>query len=1113
MAKKIDKRIFGIHKSHIDDNTVIYSSFDGSVTSEVGVSPTLTGTASYKPMPTGLGLQLDNAEYLTYVVTGLNACTADIIVETASFFRASTNANHLYALTNNDESINFGISKTSSSNSLRVYYGSTYSVFVVAIPNTPYTHIRFTVNNTDIKVYINGVLVTYKVIDRALTSATTLYVGRIINWGYVGTISDLSISNIDRGDYFPTLPKDFIAGYAKLAPAFSNQRGCYADPLTSEVKTDLVKIGYPNAPQLTVSRTSGNWASGDTIKVKGLGGEIISGVVDSDTALARILSVVSGISNGGTTGVLQLDDVSKIAVNDIFKILLTTTNVHALNYTVNSVDTTLNQITITASGGSFSTSTSSDIILGAIIETTTSTSSPNVKYMNGTTLTAVTGTWSNLGTNEATFTLGTNASLTTQDLQIEYSLNEVAGQGQTEVLSTTLGGEVNGKKLVVGTVAVRDDFKGKVANSIVENPHRIFYKTSTVLETPSGSWNEYVLQSEMDVFSTLNGVSKSVTTSTNGHYAQKRFSFNLIRLIEDKFGKIPSVDPVGWLKANINKITCNAYVYGACPSGNKANIAIFATDTNTWSLSSNHLANIITVLTSTSTVLSNKIDANGFTHFLAYTDPSDGVTASTIYCDYVSIEVELKGLTGYDMLVPENPRRDESWKITSADMKKVDDFSNKSSGSNLLNPHSFYRAYHTALRTPSEKHASDSSLGFLEFATTASYDTIKYLDGTIQNGSANSNGAIPQHLFSWNIIELIERKYGTIPATDKVAFAKLFVDKVVCNWWGYGSCPSGNKAYLKVFNNNAWDSDGFNNTSSSPSVITRAIVGYIQTGIQSDGYMHFLAHTDASDGTTPSVINTDYCSIEVTLKDTAIPYLDYFKGKYSKNNVLLVRKETKEVRTYFGADKNDSISVIGEYVPYAGLGDKITKAKILAVGDPIITTLGTGGSDGNIDYTGLRSLSSRLPSLIDDYKLTCERFKTDGLNVVIDTVKLKNNGEVYGSNGSSTERRLYPVEGVYLSPYSTLAITPIRGINKRPSLFTDNISNSSAQIILQLSLPQTLPNDAIISIPLLITENSNLYLAVLSTKKSSTLTSGSLIFYSNQITYDVFPVSGKPLIK
>ncbi|MDP5277271.1 hypothetical protein Q5Y73_24630, partial [Chengkuizengella sp. 2205SS18-9] len=49
-----------------------------------------------------------------------------------------------------------------------------------------------------------------------------------------------------------------------------------------------------------------------------------------------------------------------------------------------------------------------------------------------------------------------------------------------------------------------------------------------------------------------------------------------------------------------------------------------------------------------------KCDSNGFAHFLAYADPSDGVTESTIYTDYVELEIQIDvSELGYDVLIPE----------------------------------------------------------------------------------------------------------------------------------------------------------------------------------------------------------------------------------------------------------------------------------------------------------------------------------------------------------------------------------------------------------------------------------------------------------------------------
>jgi hypothetical protein len=1115
--KKINKTIFGIPRTPIDDNTVFYASFDGTVVPEVGSGVIFgTPTLTYKPTLTGLGTN-SIFNYSSTSISGFtDTMTIDCVINMngkpstswGRFFVITTNSNNMFSLQHDTDNNNLFVGcKINGVNLI----SSSLKYSIPSIDFNKAYHIRVVIVKDKWRFYLNGVLIC-NIQMPAIADLSLLFQNPLIfiknSEGSTSaltnpntTISDFSISNIDRGDYFPTLPKDFIDSKAIIVPSFNNQRKTYSDALTSQY-TQLVVRGNSATQEKGVAvtqATAGTWASGDIIKVKGLGGEIIGGVVDSDTALARIIGMTEG-----TNDILYLDDISKLSVNDTFKMLRGDGTVSS-EYSITAIDTT--NKTVTLNTNVFTSGDTGNYI----IESTTSSSTPTVKFMNGTTLTSITGTWSNLGTNEATFTFGTNASLTNQDIQIEYSLNMVAGQGQVPVYSDILGGDVNGKKLSVGTVVLRDDFKGKISGSVVECPHvsKVGYGTS--LLSPSSLIGE-IWTNEYAKISSLNGTVYNYGKDAN-NIAQHGFSFNLIRLVEDKFGKIPSVNKVQWLKDNISKITCNWYGYGTCPSGNLNSFAPFNILTNAWVTGGWGTVGKTNANIAVSTVFfdvsnasfkpSDYVDTNGFCHFLAYTNASDGVTASTIYTDYCYIEVELKTPTNYTVLVPDNPRRDEAWHITMADMKKTDDFKNKVSGSTVECAHVIKHnesLNNTTLLTPS---------GFVSEFTQTYYNYIISLNTITKGVSTSINGSIAQTLFSFNLIEYVERKYGKIPAVDKITWLKNNINKIVSNWYGYGSCPSGNKASFAPYYNDGqgWTGAVISNTSNSPSLLIIPITN-VSTRIQSDGFVHFLAYTDASDGVTASTIYTDYINIEVELKDTTITQLDYFKNKWVKNNVLTVRKETKEIQTFFPSD-GDIISVVGNYLPYRGLGDIITKAKILAVGDPIITTLGTGGVNGLTDYSGLNALSTRLPSVIEDYKLIDEKFISDGLPTDIDKLRLKNNS----IHASGNTRRLYPVEGLYLQPSSTLVVSLIRGINKRPLLSSDSVVNGGGQMILQCSLPQTLPSEAVISLPMLVTENNKLYMVVVSTKKTATDVSNTLIFYASSITYDVFDLQGKPIIK
>ncbi len=690
------KTYHGIPKTPIDANTVFYASLDGTTIAEIGGDLGVSNQ-SYISSITGLGLNkiagskvinLPNSNYT--IDFWVKNCAGTLI----TFFNGSTQL----SIWGN---IDFGINS-----------------------DNKWHHIRLRVVNNIMYELLDGRLVNTWNNPAYFSNATNIS----LNFG-VAMLCDFSISNIDRGTTFATLPQDFIDGYARISTAFNSQRSVFSDALTSEAPLATVHCAGNNNKELAINvSTSTHWTAGDTITVKGLGGEIITGVVDADTALFRILSV------GSDGQSINVDDVSKVSIGDTFMLFNTVTcttgyskTITAIsgntitftgqsmdnswvaqwNYGIEATASSSSPIVKTNLNGTAASATSNTIVLPSTFSTTDSAyngltititggtgigQSRTISAYTGSTKSAtlasawttipdttstflitgvtVAGTWSNLGTNAATFTLGTlTAALTSQDLYINYSLNEVAGAGGiSEVLVTTLAGESNGKRLVVNpSIHVRDDFAGKVSGSTTICPN-VFksLNTSSTLGAPSAFPAEFTT-SQYQYISALDGSTQSLINSNNGQIPQQLFSFNLIRIIEDKFGPLPcppdTASKVTWLKANIKSFTCNWWGYGSCPSGgthansNYACLSIW--DGTSWQKIYELSSKVVPTLATFNNIDMNRIDQNGFVNYLAYTDASDGVTPSTIYTDYCNIEILFNTPNGYDVLAPENPRRDD----------------------------------------------------------------------------------------------------------------------------------------------------------------------------------------------------------------------------------------------------------------------------------------------------------------------------------------------------------------------------------------------------------------------------------------------------------------------
>jgi hypothetical protein len=326
-----------------------------------------------------------------------------------------------------------------------------------------------------------------------------------------------------------------------------------------------------------------------------------------------------------------------------------------------------------------------------------------------------------------------------------------------------LDGAVDGSLKAVG------NFQGKIKNSTVENPH--VFKISnwtTALQSPSGAWGEPDTIEYAKIYS-LNdsNIMNGYGTNNYNQISQHLFSFNVITEFEKKIRKIPvegTAAKVQWLKDNVSTLRANWHGYGTNVQANNVGKA---------------------------------------------------------------------------------------------------DFVGKVAGSTVENPHSTrYKGSASTLQSPVDFSGDMIQLGYNQMTQLG--------DGLIASLSTTTNNTFSQQLFSFDLIEYVKRKYGVdVPGAttaDKVAWLKANVSSLRCNWHGYGSSVGGNKATISYWAN-GWsvNSTGAVHTNATVTSIRAIIGGSISALVDTNGFVHFLAHTDPSDGVTPSVINTDFVELEVTL--------------------------------------------------------------------------------------------------------------------------------------------------------------------------------------------------------------------------------------------------------
>jgi hypothetical protein len=280
----------------------------------------------------------------------------------------------------------------------------------------------------------------------------------------------------------------------------------------------------------------------------------------------------------------------------------------------------------------------------------------------------------------------------------------------------------------------------------------------------------------------------------------------------------------------------------------------------------------------------------------------------------------MKAPAGYDLLVPDTPRRDAGTSCLLMLQKKYDsittDFAGKVSGSVVENANIEKELNDTSLLSPSS---------FTIECIQLSYDKSKTLDSNSSGTGSTINSNMPQRLFSFNIISDCE-KYWTAnnisypyksdaTVAEKVAWFKANAKLIKANWTGYGSCHTGNKAYLAQYQvaSSSWGVVANNTANSSTLITSNIITSWVSDRITSDGFVHFLAYTDKSDGVTPSTIYTDYISLQMDFVNsntnayfTTPNCLEFQTSTVNKLPAYLVEVDLKDIHDTLKGVKIDA---------------------------------------------------------------------------------------------------------------------------------------------------------------------------------------------------------------
>ena len=256
------------------------------------------------------------------------------------------------------------------------------------------------------------------------------------------------------------------------------------------------------------------------------------------------------------------------------------------------------------------------------------------------------------------------------------------------------------------------------------------------------------------------------------------------------------------------------------------------------------------------------------------------------------------------------------------------DYTGKIAGSTVENPNIAYRLGTSEtlivpnVTTVTELDNTDTLTGYPTLAVggTTTLGQTAGLHETLRR--------IAQHLFSFNVLQILERKYGTAiwegqtTTAAKVGIARGMLSKIRATISGYGTSPTGNKANFAIWNKTtaAWA----NTKSHTNGILTELNVETtdMTNFIDDSGFIYFVHYSDAANATTNAVIRADFIQLGLTVNLDAQANPVYM-GNILPSNVAVNegQVEAPVIIRIIGACVNPRIDNLttGEFIKFKNL--------------------------------------------------------------------------------------------------------------------------------------------------------------------------------------------------
>ncbi|WP_122646726.1 glycerophosphodiester phosphodiesterase family protein [Enterococcus mediterraneensis] len=199
-----------------------------------------------------------------------------------------------------------------------------------------------------------------------------------------------------------------------------------------------------------------------------------------------------------------------------------------------------------------------------------------------------------------------------------------------------LSGQTNVKKMM--------DFGGKTAGNTATNPHQAYSDfTAKSLKKPSDIWNE-IGQTDYNKLASRDDSGISTGSSANGVIPQQLYKLNAVETVKtlapQLFEGLSATDAVKFIKDNFVSLVLTIRGKASSPNNKNLKVSTYVASADTWTTQVQGDATEYTDFTTQINDV-NYIGPDGFVYALAYTDLTNGVTASNIDIDYVGMTVEV----------------------------------------------------------------------------------------------------------------------------------------------------------------------------------------------------------------------------------------------------------------------------------------------------------------------------------------------------------------------------------------------------------------------------------------------------------------------------------------